>query len=241
MVDTAGAQKRSRLLRNVGIGIVAVSLCACLTLFGLFRLMDADPAVQATRTARANGTATQVAFLLLPSATFTPLPPTGTTTPTATQTKTQTVTPTLRPETATAAAQQSATAASQTPTGTATSTDTPQPTPTATEVSRALGLSLTEFVVKYEGLTDLQRDDFIAALPGKTVDWTGKVYDVDKRGIFIDMPGSIWNGMTVLTDVPPDIAITINKGSRIRFKGTIDHTVNFIFFYIYISEVEVIQ
>jgi hypothetical protein len=231
MVDAVGAKNRSRLLRNVGIAVVAVSVCVCLTLFGLFRLMDADPTVQATRTARANGTATQVAFLLIPSATPTPLPPTETSLPTATQTKTPTSTPTLSPETATAAARQSATAASQ----------TPIPTPTETEVSRVLGLSLTEFVVKYEGLTDLQREAFIAGLPGKTVDWTGKVYDVDSRGIFIDMPGSIWNGMTVLTDVPADIAITVNKDSRIRFKGTIDHTANFIFFYIYISEVEVIQ
>lgn len=105
----------------------------------------------------------------------------------------------------------------------------------------ALGMSLTEFVNHYEDLTELQREPFIESLPGKTIDWTGKVYDVDEDGIHIDMPGSIWNGFTVLSDVPPEIALTVEKDSRIHFIGTIDKTVEFVFFYVYIVDVEIID
>lgn len=141
---------------------------------------------------------------------------------------------------------------SRTPKPVATSTPTKRPTagpsPTtasmatsAPTVDRSLGLSLTEFVNRYEGLTELQREVFIEELPGKTVDWTGKVYDVDERGVFIEMPGSIWNGMTLLRDLEPEIALTITKGARIHFTGTIDETINFVFFYVYITDVEILD
>lgn len=211
MVDTAGAKKRSHLVRNLALLAVGLVVCMCVGLIGLSRIVADDPAVQATGTSRSATRTHDAGLRLTPSATplpspsETPLPPTGTTVPT--------------------------------PTNTA----GPSPTPIETSTPQALGLSLSEFVVRYESLTDLQREGFIAELPGKTVDWTGKVYDVDDRGIFIDMPGSIWNGYTVLTDVPEDIALTINRDSRIRFTATIDHTANFIFFYIYLVDVEVIQ
>lgn len=114
--------------------------------------------------------------------------------------------------------------------------DTATPAPT---IDRALGLSLSEFAFHYDHLTDLQREQFLADLPGKTVDWTGTVYDVDERGIHIDMPGSVWNGFATLRDVPPEVAITINKNSRIHFTATVDDTVQFVFFYIYLVDVEV--
>lgn len=140
----------------------------------------------------------------------------------------------------------------KTPRPTATSTPTKRPTagpsPTASPsatvaptVDPDLGLSITEFVKKYEGLTDLQRPIFLDSLPGKTIDWTGKVYDVDERGIFIDMPGSIWTGMTLLTDVPEGIALTVEKDRRLHFTGTIEKTVDFVFFYVYIVNVKIID
>lgn len=107
----------------------------------------------------------------------------------------------------------------------ATNTKGPSPTPTKSQTptptdDASLGMSLNEFVDHYESLTELQRDDFIESLPGKTIDWTGNVVDVTEDAIYISMPGSIWNGQTVLQDVPPDIALTVTKDSRIHFTGT---------------------
>lgn len=116
----------------------------------------------------------------------------------------------------------------------------PSPTPLPT-ADTSLGLSLSEFANTYDDLTDLQRDSFLESLPGKTVDWTGKVFDVTADGIYIEMPGSVWNGQTLLTDVPDDIALTIKKGSRIHFTGTIEKTVEFVFFYVYLMNVQIID
>lgn len=159
-------------------------------------------------------------------------------------------------QTARAAGSQTALAIARIPTNTArptaTSTPTKRPTagpsPTTTPSAtiaptedRSLGLSLVEFVREYESLTELQREPFLESVVGRTVDWTGKVYDVDERGITIDMPGSIWTGMALLKDVPHDIAIRVAKDSRIHFTATIEGTTEFIFFYIDLVDVQIID
>lgn len=206
-----------RWLRNVALASVAsvVLTCACLVAFGAYGA--SSPTLQATRTARAVVQRTAAILALTPSATPAP-------------TRTSLL----------------ATGTRETSHPLASDTAGPSPTPTATRtplptIDMALGLSLTEFASRYDRLTDLQREEFLAGLPGKTVDWSGIVYDVDDSGILIDMPGSVWNGFATLRDVEPGIALTINKNSRIRFTATIEKTIQFIFFYIYLVDVEIVE
>jgi hypothetical protein len=99
------------------------------------------------------------------------------------------------------------------------STKIPQPTPAPTQDMR-LGLSLPELYNYYTSLTHLQRSDLMTNLDGKTVDWTGVVYDVGSDGIIVIAPPT-GNCAVTLSGIPLEVVKTINKGTSIRFTGAI--------------------
>ncbi len=127
-----------------------------------------------------------------------------------------------------------------TSTPTITITSPPTQTPTPTEDLR-LNLSLSEFTSYYDNLTDLQQEAFLTSLPGKTVDWSGNVFDVSEDGsILVDIPGTLVS-LVSLEGVSIDIAQTINKDSYIRFTGVIKEAVDFLGMHIYIINVQIIN
>jgi hypothetical protein len=127
---------------------------------------------------------------------------------------------------------------SDTPIPAATNTSTPIPPPTK---DTRLGMTLAELIAHYNGLTDLQKADYIVTLPGRTVEWSGMVYEVHSDGeIVVEMPG-MFIGMIYLKGVPLDIAKTINKDAYIKFTGTISQANEIIgILYIYLSDVKII-
>ncbi len=112
--------KRRKLLLGIGGGLLGLCLCVCVGFVALSRIAEADPANQATGTARtvARTTGTAQAIALATEAARPTNTPRPTDTPTSTYTPTPVNTPaptqTLIPETATAAAMSAqATAARQ--------------------------------------------------------------------------------------------------------------------------------
>lgn len=123
------------------------------------------------------------------------------------------------------------------PTPTARATDTPavsptpaefipaQPTATATPTpiveSGPLGLTLNQLIRRYTDMTDLQKQEFVKTLPGKTVYWIGEVYNVATDGtIILDNPYG--GGRVTLKGVPIETAIQIDKGMLVEFRGMIE-------------------
>ncbi len=124
------------------------------------------------------------------------------------------------------------------PTITPTTTITAMPSPTE---DRALRMSLTEFVAKYDNLTDLQKEDFVASVPGKTVDWTGRVLEVNDDGeIIIDIPNTIFSSVSV-TGLSMEDAKIIQKDSSIRFKGVIVDMIDLLGLHIYIIDAQLVK
>jgi hypothetical protein len=102
--------------------------------------------------------------------------------------------------------------------------ETPQaPTGTAVPVqaSGPLGLTLTGLVRRYDGMTDLQKQDFVASLPGKTVKWTAQVSNINQDGT-INLYNPYYSGKVTMKGVPFETAIYINKGMLVEFSGTIE-------------------
>lgn len=83
-----------------------------------------------------------------------------------------------------------------------------------------LELSLLELYNYYNGMTHLQRSEYLKTLDGKTVEWTGLVHDVDNKGL-ITISAPIGNCSVSLSGVPIEEAKNLNKGTQIRFTGTI--------------------
>jgi hypothetical protein len=146
------------------------------------------------------------------------------------------------------------------PTQKATATATPKPkveeeaTPTAAAGAAAekestattepiaasgpLGLSLTQLVKNYEEMTDLQKQDYAAALPGKTVSWTAQVSNITPEGaIILDNP--FGSGRVILEGLPLETAIKIDTGMLVDFKGLIKSIRGTYFIEINVVEAEV--
>lgn len=95
------------------------------------------------------------------------------------------------------------------------------PTATPLEASGPLGLSFNQLLKKYADMTDLQKQAFVASLPGKTVSWTAQVYNITTDGIIIlDNPYEA--GRVTLKGVPIETALKIDTGMLVDFSGIIE-------------------
>jgi len=133
------------------------------------------------------------------------------------------ITSTLKPETkASATPTPTITPSGALTTTLETATSTPEASPTGvTQSGGRLGLSLNQFINKYNGMTDLQKQDYIPGLPGKTVSWTAQVYNVTTEGLVIlENPNSV--GTITLKGVPHEIAIKLDRTMLVDFTGTIE-------------------
>jgi len=82
-----------------------------------------------------------------------------------------------------------------------------------------------EFVNYYASLTEIQRQEFIARVLGKTVDWSCGVFDVEADGtIILDCMDMVMPMifLTYLEQVPLEISKFLNKDDSIRFTGSIE-------------------
>jgi hypothetical protein len=132
------------------------------------------------------------------------------------------------------AAPQDTTAASDTPTDTPEVTDTPTaaeagtetvtPTETPTQGVQAgapLYWSLQYFVSRYSFMTDMQKQQFVATLPGRTVSWYAIMDNVTTDGlVMMRFPFGMY-GSIVLDGVPADVSAQINRGYQVEFSGMI--------------------
>ncbi|MHA1216429.1 MAG: hypothetical protein ACTSPX_03795 [Candidatus Thorarchaeota archaeon] len=102
-------------------------------------------------------------------------------------------------------------------------------------------MSLQEFVSQHKRLTDLQKEDWLANLPGKTVDWAGTVLEVKTDGtVIVDIPGTLASSVA-LEGLPIETAKTIDKNRYIRFTGTIDDIIDFLGLHIYLVDVHITE
>jgi hypothetical protein len=124
-----------------------------------------------------------------------------------------------------ASATPSATATAETPTEAnagatggeaATATETPQPV----VPSGPLGLSFNQLMHQYADMTDLQKQQFAATLPGKMVDWTGQVYNITTEGVLV-LDNPFGPGRVTVVGVPVEQAMKIDKGMLVDFTGMI--------------------
>jgi hypothetical protein len=121
------------------------------------------------------------------------------------------------------------------PTSEATATDTLEPTPEVTNTPTLfvtstptpiqpgdpLGLSFNQLIRRYADMTDLQKQEFVKTLPGKTVYWEAKVYNVLADGTIL-MDNPYGSGRVTLMGVPLETAIQIDKGMTVDFRGMIE-------------------
>lgn len=131
-------------------------------------------------------------------------------------TPTSTETPTTSP-TVTPTAQATTPAAAQAG-GKATATLTA----TAIQPGGALNWSLQYFVQRYNSMTDLQRKNLVATLPGKTVTWYAILDNVTADGqIVMKFPFAMY-GSIILKGVSPEISVKIERGYQVEFSGMIE-------------------
>ncbi len=117
------------------------------------------------------------------------------------------------------------------PTATLMPTPTPQP---------QLGMDLSQFVAKYDSLTDLQKKDFVSQSTGKWVDWSGTILDVQTDGtILVDIPETLASSVS-LKGVPLTDAGNLSKGATIRFTGRIADIVDILGLHIYLEDVQLV-
>jgi len=118
------------------------------------------------------------------------------------------------------------------PTATLIPTPTPQP---------KLGMDLSQFVAKYDSLTDLQKKDFVSQSTGKWVDWSGTVLDVQTDGtILVDIPETLASSVS-LKGVSMADAVNLSKGTTIRFTGRIADVIDILGLHIYLEDVQLVQ
>jgi len=126
---------------------------------------------------------------------------------------------------------------SSTPTDTPAVTDTPATTgagtqaavatPTATptqgvQAGAPLYWSLQYFVTRFNFMTDLQKQQFVTTLPGRTVSWYAIMDNVTVDGLVImRFPYGMY-GQIVLKGVPTETANQINRGYQVEFSGMIE-------------------
>jgi len=121
------------------------------------------------------------------------------------------------------------------PTDTPEPSDTPTPAPTETprppmpgeptavitvEPSGEINLTLNQFLNQYKNMTDLQKKEYVATLPGKQVFWTAEVDNVTTDGL-VELSNLFSSDSVVLVGVPYETAVKMDKKMLVDFKGMI--------------------
>jgi hypothetical protein len=123
--------------------------------------------------------------------------------------------------------------ATRTPTATASPSPTQEQTqPTALQATDTptagiqpgtpLYWSLQYFVQRYSYMTNLQRKEFAASLPGKTVSWYAILENTTYEGLIIMRYPFGMEGFIILQDVASETAVLINRGYQVEFSGMIE-------------------
>ena len=123
------------------------------------------------------------------------------------------------------------------------------PTPTFPQFTQSsptdsyLNLNEYEFLDYYASLSASQRQDYLANIVGKTVDWSCGVFSVDANGVIaLDCMG-VTHPMILLTNlknVPAEISQYLKKDDPIRFTGSIESALeNYGILAIYITNVQI--
>ncbi|MFZ6027362.1 MAG: hypothetical protein ACOYYS_06575 [Chloroflexota bacterium] len=120
--------------------------------------------------------------------------------------------------------------ASATPTPSASPTGTPTPTrallpnePTiasTVEPSGVIHETLNQFIALYKAMTDLQKAEYVASLPGKSVSWTAQVDNVTGDGTVI-LKAPFAGGTVILLNIPAETAIELDRKMLVDFSGMI--------------------
>ena len=119
--------------------------------------------------------------------------------------------------------------------------------PSATELSSTatvnpmLGMDLSKFVDTYNSLTDLQKKDFISKSLGKSVSWSGQIYDVASDGT-VSINISLAEASYIdLKGISQDVASTLSKGQTISFTGRISQIKDYLSLHIEIQDVQLVD
>lgn len=82
--------------------------------------------------------------------------------------------------------------------------------------------NFAKFVRDFNGMTQIQKDDYWTKVQGKYVQWTGSVHNVDVTGVDLK---ALYNSTSFdfnasLTD--KDLLLSLNKGDQITVKGKLN-------------------
>ena len=104
-----------------------------------------------------------------------------------------------------------------------------------------MDVNFPQFILAYDAMTDLQKEEFIAQSIGKWVDWNGNVEEVATNStVTIKIPGNEdWR--IILKEVPRETAITLEKDKYIHFVGHIKSISDFFGMRIYLDQVTIKQ
>jgi hypothetical protein len=94
-------------------------------------------------------------------------------------------------------------------------------TPSPVTPSGSLTLGLNQLIRRYTDMTDLQKQEFVKTLPGKTIFWMAEVYNVATDGTLI-LDNPYGGGRVTLKGVPVETAILIDRGMYVEFRGMIE-------------------
>lgn len=241
--------KKSSIKRNlasvIGIGVV-VLIIVCVGCYSIVKIVNSDPEVQATGTARGISRITGTAQAILdltetarptrtPEPTSTPsLIPTQTNT--VTNTPTYTLDPSITPPTSTSTSTSTTT---PTPTPSPTSTNTPTLTSTPTEMPTLTPLPVAptcqEILTAKHTMTDVQWENFQDGMGGLwIVDWTGSVEEVGDKSLLLGgypMTVRITSDCDLYFVVPDEeTALMYSKGQKITITAQIDFLQEFFGF-----------
>jgi hypothetical protein len=122
-------------------------------------------------------------------------------------------------------------------------TDVPVPTePPPTNIPRPmLGMDLSQFVSKYDSLTDMQKKDFIGQSTGKWVSWTGTINDVKSNGTILVNISDTMLSTVSLEGVSSDVAIKLTKGQSINYEGRLSSIMDLLGLHIYLEDVQIVN
>ncbi len=208
------SERRLKPIYKILLAAMGLMTACCIALVAWYSYDMSTPKGQATATAIAAKLAvtraeqTAIAVMTVTEA----AKPTNTVPPTDTPIPTKTLPPT----------------GTALPTSTSTPTNTPIPSSTPN-----LAPPFSEIAENYNRMTDAQWEAYAELLRGAlALDWEGTIREVDKGEIFggykviIDAGRDTFVPEVYIDDVPEALALSLNKGARVRFSGVINYASN---------------